>query len=60
MSKEQTDLHKLVADFRKEFFEMKVNRLRFLGLVIILKSIVTIANIFIKGTHYSCERCIDI
>ena len=40
MSKEP-DLHKLVADFKKEFFEMKVNRLRFLSLVIILKSIVT-------------------
>ena len=52
MSKEQKDLHKLVADFRKEFFEMKAEQLfprscnnlrKYRGMYI---------NIFIKGTQY--------
>ena len=34
MSKEETDLHKLVADFRKEFMDLQQKRLLFLEVVI--------------------------
>ena len=50
MSKKEPDLHKLVADFKKEFFEMKLNRLRFTKSCNNLKKYRDHANIFIKGT----------
>ena len=50
MSKEQTDLHKLVADFRKEFFEMKAEQIAFPRSCNNLKKYRDHSNIFIKGT----------
>ena len=50
MSKEQTDLHKLVADFRKEFFDMKAEQIAFPRSCNNLRKYRDHANIFIKGT----------
>jgi len=50
MSKEQTDLHKLVADFKKEFFEMKAEQIAFPRSCNNLKKYRDHSNIFIKGT----------
>jgi len=50
MSKEQTDLHKLVADFKKEFFDMKAEQIAFPRSCNNLRKYRDSANIFIKGT----------
>ena len=50
MGKEQSDLHKLVADFKKEFFEMKAEQIAFPRSCNNLKKYRDSANIFIKGT----------
>ena len=50
MSKEQTDLHKLVADFKKEFFELQPESIAFPRSCNNLKKYRDSANIFIKGT----------
>ena len=50
MGKEQTDLHKLVADFRKEFFDMKAEQIAFPRSCNNLRKYRDHANIFIKGT----------
>ena len=50
MSKEQKDLHNLVADFRKEFFDMKAEQIAFPRSCNNLRKYRDHANIFIKGT----------
>jgi len=50
MSKQQTDLHKLVADFKKEFFELQPESIAFPRSCNNLKKYRDSANIFIKGT----------
>ena len=50
MSKEQTDLHKFVADFRKEFFELPPEAIAFPRSCNNLKKYRDASNIFIKGT----------
>ena len=50
MGKEQKDLHKLVADFRKEFFELPAEAIAFPRSCNNLKKYRDHANIFIKGT----------
>ena len=50
MSKKEPDLHKLVADFKKEFFEMKAEQIAFPRSCNNLKKYRDHANIFIKGT----------
>ena len=50
MSKEQTDLQSLVADFRKDFFNMKAEQIAFPRSCNNLKKYRDHANIFIKGT----------
>ena len=48
MSKEQKDLHNLVADFRKEFFELPTVQIAFPRPCNNLKKYRDHANIFIK------------
>ena len=50
MSKEQTDLHKLVADFRKEFMELPAEAIAFPRSCNNVKKYKDHSNIFIKGT----------
>ena len=50
MGKEEKDLHKLVADFKKEFFDMKAEQIAFPRSCNNLKKYRDSANIFIKGT----------
>ena len=50
MSKEETDLHKLVADFRKEFMNLPAEAIAFPRSCNNLKKYRDNANIFIKGT----------
>ena len=50
MSKEQTDLHKLVADFRKEFMELPAEAIAFPRSCNNVKKYRDHSNIFIKGT----------
>src|SRR6056300_1538168 len=50
MGKEQSDLHKLVADFKKEFFEMKAEQIAFPRSCNNLKKYRSSSGIFIKGT----------
>ena len=42
MSKEQSDLHKFIADFKKEFLTLKPEMIAFLEVVITLKSMLVI------------------
>jgi len=50
MGKEQTDLHKLVADFRKEFMELPAEAIAFPRSCNNLKKYHSHSSIFIKGT----------
>ena len=50
MSKEQTDLHKLVADFRKEFMKLPAEAIAFPRSCNNVKKYRDHSNIFIKGT----------
>jgi DNA polymerase elongation subunit (family B) len=50
MSKEQTDLHKLIADFRKEFFELPAEAIAFPRSCNNLRKYRSASDIFIKGT----------
>ena len=50
MSKKETDLHKLIADFRKDFLTMKAEDIAFPRSCNNLKKYRDSANIFIKGT----------
>ena len=50
MSKEESDLHKLVADFRKEFFKLEPESIAFPRSCNNLKKYRDANNIFIKGT----------
>lgn len=50
MAKEQTDLHKLVADFRKEFMELPAEAIAFPRSCNNVKKYRDHSNIFIKGT----------
>jgi hypothetical protein len=50
MSKEQTDLHKFIADFRKEFIELEPEQIAFPRSCNNLKKYRSAAGIFIKGT----------
>ena len=50
MSKEQTDLHKLIADFRKEFFKLPAEAIAFPRSCNNLRKYRSASDIFIKGT----------
>ena len=50
MSKEQTDLHKLIADFRKEFFKLPAEAIAFPRSCNNLRKYKSGSDIFIKGT----------
>jgi len=50
MSKEQSDLHKFIADFKKEFFEMTAEQISFPRSCNNMKKYNDSNNIFIKGT----------
>jgi len=50
MGKEETDLHKLVSEFKKEFFELEPESIAFPRSCNNLKKYRDSANIFIKGT----------
>jgi DNA polymerase elongation subunit (family B) len=50
MSKQETDLHKLIADFRKEFFELPAEAIAFPRSCNNLKKYRSASSIFIKGT----------
>ena len=49
MSKEQSDLHKFIADFKKEFLTLKPEMIAFLEVVIILRKYASNSSIFIKA-----------
>ena len=59
MSKEETDLHKLVADFRKEFMDLPAEAIAFPRSCNNLKKYRDNANIFIKSTPIHV-KCFDI
>jgi DNA polymerase elongation subunit (family B) len=50
MSKEQKDLHKFIADFKKEFFNMSAEQISFPRSCNNLKKYRHASNVFIKGT----------
>ena len=50
MEKEETDLHKFIADFRKEFFELSAEQVSFPRSCNNLKKYRSASDIFIKGT----------
>ena len=50
MSKKQTDLHKLIADFRKEFFKLPAEAIAFPRSCNNLRKYRSASDIFIKGT----------
>ena len=50
MGKEQSDLHKLIADFKKEFFSMSAEQISFPRSCNNLRKYKHSSNIFIKGT----------
>ena len=50
MGKEQKDLHKLIADFKKEFFTMSAEQISFPRSCNNLKKYRHASNVFIKGT----------
>jgi len=50
MGKEQTDLHKFIADFRTEFFKLPAEAIAFPRSCNNLKKYTSSSNIFIKGT----------
>jgi DNA polymerase elongation subunit (family B) len=50
MSKEQSDLHKLISDFRKEFNEMTPEQISFPRSCNNLRKYKDASNVFIKGT----------
>ena len=50
MSKQQTDLHKFIADFRKEFFELPAEAIAFPRSCNNLRKYRSSSDIFIKGT----------
>ena len=50
MSKQETDLHKFIADFKKEFFELKPEQISFPRSCNNMKKYYHPSDIFIKGT----------
>jgi len=50
MGKEETDLHKLIADFRKEFFKLPAEEIAFPRSCNNLKKYKSSSSIFMKGT----------
>ena len=61
MSKEETDLHKFVADFKKEFMDLPAaEAIAFPRSCNNLKKYRDNANIFIKGTPIHVKGCFDI